>query len=169
MHHAHQSRAAGFSVYNAAAVAIAAARQKHPAAKVLYVDIDAHHGDGVQEAFAGSAGVLTISIHESGLYAFPGTGFPGEIGYGAGEGFSANVPLLNGTNVFSRTNRFTGVTIATNANNQFAGIFSGDGSGLTNLNANAVSNGLTTNIAVLTPDGGTNVLVFTNGILRAVQ
>jgi acetoin utilization protein AcuC len=93
MHHAHRGRAAGFSVYNDAAVGIAVARQQHPGLKVLYVDIDAHHGDGVQEAFAGSADVLTISIHESGLHAFPGTGFPNEIGYGQGAGFSANVPL----------------------------------------------------------------------------
>ena len=93
MHHAHRSRAAGFSVYNDAAVGIAVARQHHPDLRVLYIDIDAHHGDGVQEAFASSADVLTISIHESGLHAFPGTGFPGEIGYGPGEGFSANVPL----------------------------------------------------------------------------
>ena len=93
MHHAHRSRAAGFSIYNDAAVGIAAARETRPDLKVLYVDIDAHHGDGVQEAFAGSAEVLTISVHESGLHAFPGTGFPGEIGYGAGMGYSANVPL----------------------------------------------------------------------------
>ena len=93
MHHAHKSRAAGFSVYNDAAVAIAVAQAKHPHMRVLYIDIDAHHGDGVHEAFAGSADVLTISLHESGLYAFPGTGFPGESGYGPGVGFSANVPL----------------------------------------------------------------------------
>lgn len=93
MHHAHRSRAAGFSVYNDVAVGIAVARQQQPRLKVLYVDIDAHHGDGVQEAFASSVEVLTISIHESGLYAFPGTGFPGEIGYGPGAGFSANVPV----------------------------------------------------------------------------
>lgn len=93
MHHAHRSRAAGFSVYNDAAVGIAVARKADPDLKVLYIDIDAHHGDGVQEAFAGSADVLTISLHESGLYAFPGTGFPGECGYGPGEGFAANVPL----------------------------------------------------------------------------
>jgi acetoin utilization protein AcuC len=93
MHHAHRSRAAGFSVYNDAAVAIAVARAQHPGLRVLYVDIDAHHGDGVQEAFAGTSDVLTISIHESGLYAFPGTGFPGEIGYDEGIGFAANVPL----------------------------------------------------------------------------
>lgn len=93
MHHAHRSRAAGFSVYNDAAVGIAVARNAHPGLRVLYIDIDAHHGDGVQEAFAGTPEVLTISLHESGLYSFPGTGFPGEIGYGPGEGFSANVPL----------------------------------------------------------------------------
>ncbi|NTU70699.1 MAG: acetoin utilization protein AcuC [Coriobacteriia bacterium] len=93
MHHAHRSRAAGFSIYNDAAVAIAVAREAHPGIKVLYIDIDAHHGDGVQEAFAASGDVLTVSIHESGLYAFPGTGFPEEIGYGDGVGFSANVPL----------------------------------------------------------------------------
>ena len=93
MHHAHKARAAGFSIYNDAAVAIAVALEQNPDLRVLYLDIDAHHGDGVQEAFAGSGQVLTISIHESGLYAFPGTGFPGEVGYGSGEGFSANVPL----------------------------------------------------------------------------
>jgi acetoin utilization protein AcuC len=98
MHHAHRARAAGFSVYNDAAVGIQVARQNHPGLRVLYVDIDAHNGDGVQEAFGSSADVLTISLHESGLYAFPGTGFPGEIGHEAGEGFSANVPLpLNAT------------------------------------------------------------------------
>ncbi len=93
MHHAHRSRAAGFSIYNDAAVAIAVARRERPDLKVLYIDIDAHHGDGVYEAFAGIAEVMTISVHESGLYTFPGTGFPGETGYDAGEGFSANLPL----------------------------------------------------------------------------
>jgi acetoin utilization protein AcuC len=93
MHHAHRSRAAGFCVYNDAAVGIAVARQRRAGLKALYIDIDAHHGDGVQEAFASSPDVLTISIHESGLHVFPGTGFPGEIGFGPGEGFSANVPL----------------------------------------------------------------------------
>lgn len=93
MHHAHRSRAAGFCVYNDAAVGIAVARAARPDLKVLYIDIDAHHGDGVQEAFASSADVMTISIHESGLCLFPGTGFPTEIGYGPGEGFAANVPL----------------------------------------------------------------------------
>jgi acetoin utilization protein AcuC len=93
MHHAHRHRAAGFSVYNDAAVGIAAAWEKRPELRALYIDIDAHHGDGVQETFASLPEVLTISIHETGLHAFPGTGFPQEIGYGDGEGFSANVPL----------------------------------------------------------------------------
>jgi acetoin utilization protein AcuC len=93
MHHAHRSRAAGFSVYNDAAVGIAVARAGRPDLRVLYVDVDAHHGDGVQEAFGGTADVMTISVHESGLYAFPGTGFPGEIGYDEGTGYAANVPL----------------------------------------------------------------------------
>lgn len=93
MHHAHRARAAGFSVYNDAAVGIAVARQSRPDLRVLYLDLDAHHGDGVQEMFAGSADVLTISVHESGVHAFPGTGFPGEIGYDAGAGYSVNVPL----------------------------------------------------------------------------
>jgi acetoin utilization protein AcuC len=93
MHHAHRSRAAGFCVYNDAAVGICVAKREHPGLRVLYLDIDAHHGDGVQEAFASSAEVMTVSIHESGLYLFPGTGFPTEIGYGEGEGYAANVPL----------------------------------------------------------------------------
>ncbi len=93
LHHAHRGRAAGFSVYNDPAVAIAVARAAHPGLRVMYVDIDAHHGDGVQEAFAGTHDVLTVSVHESGLWLFPGTGFPGETGYDAGEGYAVNVPL----------------------------------------------------------------------------
>jgi acetoin utilization protein AcuC len=61
--------------------------------RVVYLDIDAHHGDGVQEAYYEDNRVLTISIHESGIYFFPGTGFEKEVGVGAGEGYSVNVPL----------------------------------------------------------------------------
>jgi acetoin utilization protein AcuC len=93
LHHAHRGRAAGFSVYNDAAVAIATARRERPKLRVLYLDIDAHHGDGVQEAFFHSPDVLTVSIHQSGVYAFPGTGFPSELGLGAGTGLAVNVPL----------------------------------------------------------------------------
>lgn len=93
LHHAHRDRAAGFCVYNDPAVAIAVTRLAHPNLRVLYVDIDAHHGDGVQEAFYDSAEVMTVSIHESGSHLFPGTGFPHETGAGDGIGYAANVPL----------------------------------------------------------------------------
>ena len=93
LHHAHRSRAAGFCVYNDPAVAIAEARRANPDLRVLYIDIDAHHGDGVQEAFYTSAEVMTISLHETGAFLFPGTGFPAEAGEGEGLGYAANVPL----------------------------------------------------------------------------
>jgi acetoin utilization protein AcuC len=60
---------------------------------VAYVDIDVHHGDGVQEAFYSDPSVLTISIHESGQTLFPGTGYVRESGIGAGAGFSVNIPV----------------------------------------------------------------------------
>lgn len=92
LHHAHFSRAAGFCVYNDPAVAIAAVRARY-GARVVYIDVDAHHGDGVQELFYSDPNVLTISIHESGRYLFPGTGFVDELGTGPGFGYSVNVPL----------------------------------------------------------------------------
>jgi acetoin utilization protein AcuC len=93
LHHAHRSRAAGFCIYNDPAVAIAVARRAHPGLRVLYIDIDAHHGDGVQEAFYDSAEVMTISLHENGKFLFPGTGFPADVGEGEGAGYAGNVPL----------------------------------------------------------------------------
>ncbi len=94
LHHAHRSRAAGFCVFNDPAVAIAwLLRATNGEAKILYLDIDAHHGDGVQEAFYDNPRVLTISLHESGRTLFPGTGFAEEIGVGEGKGFSVNLPL----------------------------------------------------------------------------
>jgi acetoin utilization protein AcuC len=60
---------------------------------VAYVDIDAHHGDGVQKAFYQTNKVLTISLHETGYSLFPGTGFEYEIGEGEGEGYSVNIPF----------------------------------------------------------------------------
>ncbi|MBK5274640.1 MAG: acetoin utilization protein AcuC [Desulfuromonadales bacterium] len=91
-HHAHRAKASGFSYLNDAVLAInwLVARGR----RVVYLDIDAHHGDGVQEAFYDSDRVLTISLHESGIYFFPGTGFEDEIGEGRGKGYSVNVPLL---------------------------------------------------------------------------
>lgn len=93
LHHAHRSRAAGFCVYNDPAVAIAAALARDPELRLAYVDIDAHHGDGVQEAFYREPRVLTVSVHESGMYLFPGTGFADETGEGAGAGYAINVAL----------------------------------------------------------------------------
>ncbi|GAB4292271.1 MAG: acetoin utilization protein AcuC [Coriobacteriia bacterium] len=96
LHHALADRAAGFCVYNDVAVAIAAAIARDPALRVAYVDIDAHHGDGVQWAFYDEPRVLTVSVHQSGERLFPGTGFSNERGYAAGVGSSVNVPLPAG-------------------------------------------------------------------------
>jgi acetoin utilization protein AcuC len=90
-HHAGPSKAHGFCVFNDAAVAIRWLVAE--GLRVAYVDVDAHHGDGVQEAFYDSDRVLTISLHQTPLTLFPGTGFPEEVGEGAGRGYSLNVPL----------------------------------------------------------------------------
>lgn len=95
LHHAHRERAAGFCFFNDAAIAIAhLLRRRADGLKVAYVDLDAHHGDGVQEAFWESRQVLTISLHESGRYLFPGPGGEArDLGEGEGRGYSVNVPL----------------------------------------------------------------------------
>ena len=95
LHHAMPSRAAGFCIYDDPALAIARARQE--GLRVLYVDLDVHHGDGVQAIHQADPGVLTISFHESGRYLFPGTGFTTELGEGAAAGSVVNVPLEPGT------------------------------------------------------------------------
>ena len=95
-HHAMRASASGFCVYNDLAVAIkwllAAGAER-----VAYVDLDVHHGDGVQAAFYDDPRVLTISVHEHPATLFPGTGLPGETGAGAGEGYAVNVALPAGT------------------------------------------------------------------------
>lgn len=96
LHHAFRDRAAGFCVYNDAAVAIAHIR-RHFDARVAYIDIDAHHGDGVQAIFYDDPNVLTVSIHESGHHLFPGTGHVHERGRGPGSGASVNIPLAPDT------------------------------------------------------------------------
>ncbi|MBE0447225.1 MAG: acetoin utilization protein AcuC [Actinobacteria bacterium] len=95
LHHARSNRASGFCIYNDPACAIAHASQTY-GARIAYIDIDAHHGDGVQWSFYDRSDVLTISLHESGRFLFPGTGFIDEVGNGAGEGYSVNVPLEPG-------------------------------------------------------------------------
>ncbi|MBJ6750633.1 acetoin utilization protein AcuC [Geomonas anaerohicana] len=91
-HHAQAGRASGFSYLNDAVVAINYLLEQGKT--VVYLDLDAHHGDGVQNAFYGDDRVLTISLHESGVYFFPGTGFENETGEGAGQGYTVNLPLL---------------------------------------------------------------------------
>lgn len=91
LHHAMASRASGFCYVNDIVIAIMSLLKK--GRRVVYIDIDAHHGDGVQEAFYNTDKVLTISIHETGKTLFPGTGFEDEIGSGEGEGYSVNIPM----------------------------------------------------------------------------
>ena len=91
LHHAMPDHAYGFCVFNDPAIAIH--RFLRAGMKVAYVDIDCHHGDGVQHAFYHADSVLTVSIHESGAFLFPGTGFVQETGAGVGRGYSVNVPL----------------------------------------------------------------------------
>ncbi len=90
LHHAAANHASGFCVFNDPALAIKFFRRR--GFRVAYVDIDAHHGDGVQEAFFDDDQVLTVSVHESGQYLFPGTGFVQEVGVGKGTGYSVNLP-----------------------------------------------------------------------------
>lgn len=91
LHHGMPARACGFCYLNDVVVAIDYLLERGK--RVAYVDIDTHHGDGVQAAFYRTNQVLTISLHESGKYLFPGTGFEHEIGEGDGRGYSVNVPL----------------------------------------------------------------------------
>ena len=95
LHHAMAGRAAGFCIYNDPAFAIEWLLRH--GARVAYVDVDTHHGDGVQELFYDDPRVLTLSLHESGRYLFPGTGFPEEVGEGDGRGSSLNVPFAPST------------------------------------------------------------------------
>lgn len=97
MHHAMRSRAAGFCVYNDPALAIEA-MLRGGLERVAYLDTDVHHGDGVQAAFADDPRVLTISIHESPVALWPGTGFASEVGHGAASGSMVNLALPPGTN-----------------------------------------------------------------------
>ena len=96
LHHAMPDKASGFCIFNDPVLAIKMLTKK--GAKVAYIDVDAHHGDGVQYAFYDRDDVLTISLHESGEYIFPGSGSVDETGTGKGRGYSVNVPLYPFTN-----------------------------------------------------------------------
>ncbi len=90
-HHAHPGLAAGFCLYNDLALAIK--KFTKFGWHVAYLDIDVHHGDGVQEMFYSNDKVMTISLHESGEYLFPGTGWIHELGRGMGRALKLNIPL----------------------------------------------------------------------------
>ncbi|MBC3760422.1 acetoin utilization protein AcuC [Quadrisphaera sp. RL12-1S] len=96
MHHAMPDRASGFCIYNDVAVGINRLLERG-ARRVAYVDLDVHHGDGVEAAFWDDPRVMTLSLHESGRTLFPGTGWPEETGGPGAEGSAVNVALPAGT------------------------------------------------------------------------
>lgn len=97
LHHARRIEASGFCIYNDPAIAIAQVLEWEPEWRVMYIDVDVHHGDGVQWIFYDDPRVLTVSLHQSGHYLYPGTGFEDELGAGDARGTAANIPLLPGT------------------------------------------------------------------------
>jgi acetoin utilization protein AcuC len=96
LHHAMPDRASGFCVYNDVAIAIRWLLAQG-AQKIAYVDVDVHHGDGVERIFYNDPRVLTISLHETGQMLFPGTGFPADAGGPEALGSAVNVALPPGT------------------------------------------------------------------------
>jgi acetoin utilization protein AcuC len=92
MHHAGRSVASGFCIYNDAAASIQRLLDSG-VQRVLYLDVDAHHGDGTQSIFWDDSRVMTISLHETGMSLFPGTGFASETGGPGAEGYAVNVAL----------------------------------------------------------------------------
>jgi acetoin utilization protein AcuC len=96
LHHASRQRAAGFCVFNDCGVVIEHLRRNRGMARVAYIDIDAHHGDGVYYAFEDDPGLIFADLHESGQSLYPGTGADTEIGSGAAAGTKLNVPLPAG-------------------------------------------------------------------------
>ncbi|NUL82400.1 MAG: acetoin utilization protein AcuC [Armatimonadetes bacterium] len=91
LHHAQRALASGFCIYNDPALAVRRLQSRF--ARVAYIDIDLHHGDGVQALFYDDPTVMTLSIHESGRWLYPGTGFVSERGEGTGVGTSLNLPM----------------------------------------------------------------------------
>ena len=93
LHHARRDSAAGFCVFNDCGVAIETLRAVHGLRRVAYVDIDAHHGDGVFYAFEDDPDLVFADLHEDGRYLYPGTGDADETGSGAGRGMKLNLPM----------------------------------------------------------------------------
>ena len=104
LHHAARGHAAGFCVFNDCAVVIEQLRHRWGLRRIAYVDIDAHHGDGVFYAFEEDPAVVFADLHEDGRYLYPGTGRADEVGRGAASGMKLNVPLPPGADdrVFER-------------------------------------------------------------------
>jgi acetoin utilization protein AcuC len=96
LHHARRDDAAGFCVFNDIGVAIETLRQVHGVRRIAYVDIDAHHGDGVFYAFEDDPDLCVVDVHEDGRFLYPGTGTIEETGRGAARGSKLNVPLPPG-------------------------------------------------------------------------
>ena len=92
LHHAMRARASGFCTYDDPAIACRWLKDRGH--RVAYIDVDVHHGDGVERIFYDDPDVLTISLHESGRYLFPGTGFAEDAGSGRGKGSAVNLPYL---------------------------------------------------------------------------
>lgn len=97
LHHARRERAGGFCVFNDCGVAIEMLRQEHGLTRIAYVDIDAHHGDGVYYGFELHPEVIIADTHEDGRFLYPGTGFAHEVGGGEAEGTKLNLPLAPGS------------------------------------------------------------------------
>lgn len=93
LHHAHPDRASGFCIFNDPAISIAYLKKNYGLERILYLDVDAHHGDGVMYGFYSDPAVLDIDFHEDGHHLFPGTGFTEETGEGKAAGLKINVPL----------------------------------------------------------------------------
>jgi acetoin utilization protein AcuC len=96
LHHAARDHAAGFCVFNDCGVVIEALRQRHGLQRIAYIDIDAHHGDGVFYAFEHDPDVIIADLHESGHSLYPGTGAAEETGTHAALGTKLNIPLAAG-------------------------------------------------------------------------
>jgi acetoin utilization protein AcuC len=96
LHHARRDGAAGFCVFNDIGVAIETLRQAHGVRRIAYVDIDAHHGDGVFYAFEDDPDLAIVDLHEDGRYLYPGSGDADETGRGAAHGSKLNIPLPPG-------------------------------------------------------------------------
>jgi acetoin utilization protein AcuC len=93
LHHAARDKTSGFCVFNDIGVLVENLRKRHGIRRIAYVDIDAHHGDGVYYGFASDPELVFADVHEDGRFLFPGTGHRGEVGVGPGEGMKLNIPL----------------------------------------------------------------------------